>query len=512
MLDVRDLSVSFGGEQVFSNLSFQIAPGERVALLGENGCGKSTLLRVLAGEIRPDPGASVRLADLSRVAYVEQAPSEVQDALSAGQRMRRRIAAALAERPSLLLLDEPTNHLDQDGIVWLLRQLRDVEGAILFASHDRAFIESLAQRVLSIERGMLRSFAGGYVGYVALVAAEQAAQAHRHETWRKERDHVRDAASRQRTWATQAHKDAGERNPSAKRRAAMMMRKAMATERRLERLAEERVEKPWDEPKLSFEFLPPRDLPRVLVRAEEISFTYEGGMRPGLQPLSFDLRRGERLALDGPNGSGKTTLLHLLAAAAGLEGPPRGSAQGTLSVHPGARTFFFRQEERLRPEETALHEMLDAGAPSPSLARTLLGHFHLRGDAALRRVGSLSPGERVRLGFCLALVRGADILLLDEPTNHLDLAGREGLETALTAYPGTVVFVSHDARFRETVATRSVRLRAQAAQEVPAVQERDILQMRLAELTARFSSAPAGRRGELELEIDRIVQQLRARR
>ncbi|MDA8346012.1 MAG: ABC-F family ATP-binding cassette domain-containing protein [Thermaerobacter sp.] len=510
MLDVRDLSVSFGGEKLFSDVSFQIASGERVALLGENGCGKSTLLRVLAGEVQPDPGSTVRLGDLSRITYVEQAPADVDDALSAGQRMRRRIAAAIAERPSLLLLDEPTNHLDPGGLVWLQAQLRNAFGAIVFACHDRAFVEAVAGRILHLSRGSLRSFSGGYRQYEERIAAEAASQGHRHDAWRKERDRVRAASQRQRTWAEQAHRDAGERNPSAKRRAAQLMHKAMATERRVARLDEERVLKPWEAAPLSFSFLPPRDLPPVLARAQDVAFTYAGAKRAAFGPLSFDLRRGERLALEGANGTGKTTLLRLLMSAAGLEHRPEGRMQGRLSVHPGARLLFFRQEEQLHGQGTPLQEMLAAGAPDPSLARTLLGHFHLRGDSALRPVASLSPGERVRLGFCLSLVRGADILLLDEPTNHLDIDGREALEEALTVYPGTVVFVSHDERFRTRVATRALALRLRGMQEPRPVLERDLLQMRLAELSGRLSAAPAKQRAGLEAELDRIVAQLKA--
>ncbi len=509
MLDVRGLSVSFAGEPLFSAVTFQIDPGERVALLGENGSGKSTLLRVLAGEIAPDPGASVRLGDLSRITYVEQAPAGEADALSSGQRMRQRIAAAIAERPSLLLLDEPTNHLDKDGIVWLEAQLRSFPGAILFACHDRAFVEALADRVFLLARGRLRSFAGGYRQFEAQVAAETAAQIHQYDAWRKELERVSSAGRRQRTWAEQAHKDAGERNPSGKRRAAQLMHKAMATERRAERIEAERVEKPFEEPRLSFSFLPPRDLPRILARAEDVSFVYREGKRAALGPLTFDLRRGERLALDGPNGCGKTTLLGLLVAAAGRQARPDGTMAGTLSVHPSAQVFFFRQEERLDLQSTPLREMLSAGAPEPALARTLLGHFHLRGDAAVRPIASLSPGERVRLGFCTALVRGADILLLDEPTNHLDLEGRVALEEALIVYPGTVVFVSHDERFRERVATRVLRLRERAIAPVPDVAERDLLQMRLAALTSKRQAAKPAERPTLEREIDRVVAEIR---
>ncbi len=506
MLVVRGLCVSFGDRELLSDVSFEIEKGERVALLGENGCGKSTLLRVLSGELEPSAGL-VRFEDLRRVHYIEQAPPRAEDALSSGQRMRRRIKAALDRRPDLLLLDEPTNHLDAEGLAWLEQALRAYEGAILFACHDRAFVDAVAERTFLIARGHLRAFDGGYARYHVQVSAETAAQKHAHESWRKERDRLHLAAARQRNWAEKAHRDAGERNPGAKRRAAQLMHKAMATEGRLGRLEAARVEKPWQEPALSFSFLPPRDLPPTLLRLQDVAFTYRGASTAAIGPLTLGLGRGERLALVGPNGSGKSTLLALIAAAGGEGPPPPGRLGGSLALNPRVRLFFLQQEEPLADNLTALDAMLTAGAPDMSIARTLLGHFHIQGETALQTVSRLSPGERVRLQFCRCLVRGADILLLDEPTNHLDLVGREALQSALAVYPGSVLFASHDRLFREGVATRSLEIRPTPDAEAP--DEPDLLRMRMAELTARLASARPAERKKLEDELDSLVARLR---
>ena len=509
MLVVRGLCVSFGDRDLLLDVSFTIAKGERVALLGDNGSGKSTLLRVLAGESAPSRLDEVRYEDLRRTAYVAQSTDGAEDPASSGQRMRRRLQSALAGRPDLLLLDEPTNHLDDQGLLWLERELRAFPGAILFACHDRAFIDAVADRILLIDQGRLTSFPGGYQAFEQHALAAREAQRHQNATWRRERDRLHASAARQRAWAEKAHRMAGERNPVGKRKAAQLMHKAIAAERRVARHEADRVDKPWEEPPLSFAFQPPRGGLRVLARAQDLAFTYAGASRPALGPVTFDLRRGERLAIVGGNGSGKTTLLGLLSALGGTPALP-GRTEGRLSLNPGLKVFHLRQEEPPPPQGSPLEIMLRAGAPDVAVARTVLGHFHLRGEMALRSVSSLSPGEQVRLQFCRCLVAGADLLLLDEPTNHLDLTGRSALGSALAAYPGAVVFASHDRSFRSEVATRELALGSSpAVAAAPEAQlRREMLEMRLAELTARLNEARGVRRAEIERTVDAVVQEL----
>lgn len=511
MLEVRGLSLSFENPLLI-DVSFTIRRGERVALIGPNGSGKSTLLRILAGEI-PDAGRAIAWqGGRPEVAYLRQEDGSSVDALSAGQRMRRRVGEAIARQPQVLLLDEPTNHLDEDAAAWLAKTLRRFPGTVLFVSHNRRFIDLLATRILHLERGHLKAYSGNYSDFERERSADRQAQSRQHRDWQVRRDAVREAGLRQRNWAEIAHRRAGERNPYGKKRAAQLMQKAVATERRLQRLEAERVEKPFEQAELSFAFLPARRLPNVLVHAQDLSFTYPGAPLPTLRGVTLDLRRGERLWLEGKNGSGKTTLLRLILQAAGLD-RMAGRIAGELRVHPGAALLHFAQEQVLDPGPSMLAQMLRAGAPDAATARTLLGHFHVTGDAALRPAGTLSPGEQARAACAAALVRGADILLLDEPTNHLDIEGRTALEEALRAYPGTVLFASHDRLFGERAATRSLRLGESPPAQMPGEpQRRDILQMRLSALLSRQERARGAERERIASEITELVKELQGTR
>jgi ATPase subunit of ABC transporter with duplicated ATPase domains len=513
MLDVRGLTMVFGSDPLFNKLSFSVSHRERVALLGPNGSGKSTLLAILAGTLRPTAG-SVTIPSLVDVGYLPQVEWD-DETRSAGQRQKGRLAGALGQRPGLLLLDEPTNHLDRDAIRWLTDELREYPGAVLFACHDRDVVEAVATRVLYLERGQLQSYVGAYQAFEAARAAEEAAQRHHHEAWRDERERLRASALRQRQWAEKAHHQAGERNPYGKKRAAKMMQKALAAEGRLARHEARRVEKPWEAAPLSFSFLPASSLPPVLVRCQDLAFTYEGKKRRAVGPVTFEVRRGERLLLDGGNGSGKTTLMRLMGAARDLHQPPPGRQEGRITVNPGARVALFDPATPLDPARTPVQHLMEQGAPDAALARTLLGHFAISGDLAVGPTAHLSPGEQMRLRCVMLLVSGPDLVLLDEPSNHLDREGRQALERALRQYPGTVVLASHDERFRREVATRriavSVRRPGEPTAPAPTAESESVLQMRLSSLIARLDTARGEERAGIEQAIEEVVALLRSR-
>ena len=429
---------------------------------------------------------------------------------SGGQRMRRRLKTALSTRPSLLLLDEPTNHLDERHRAWLAAEVAAFPGTVVIACHDRAFIDAVCTRVLHLERGSLQSYPGGYSDFERARAAAGAAATARFDDWRRQDEHLRQAADRQRRWAEKAHAQASERDPFRKKRASQLMNKALATEGRLQRHQEERPEKPWQAPEFRFRLVGGQRIPRRLVQVEALTFRYHGSTRDAFAALTFQVGNGERVCLEGPNGSGKTTVLHLVAQTAGVAASLPGVRGGALRVAQAARCLFVRQDEAVVLDSSALSQMLEQGVQDAAHARTLLGAFHLRGPATLRPARELSPGERVRLAFCLALVAQPDLLLLDEPTNHLELEGRVALEAALQRYPGAVLLSSHDSVFRERVATQRLQLGAAAAVKTDELgTERLRLQMRMAELEGRIAAARPVEKPAIEAEIRQIAKFLR---
>lgn len=512
LVEADALSFSFADSSIFEQVDFILQPGERVALIGANGAGKSTLLKILAGDLTPTGGQIRWIRGRPTLAYLPQ--EEDDDANrpeSGGERMRRRLKAAFSSRPALLLLDEPTNHLDDRHLQWLLTELRGFDGAVLMACHDRAFVDALCTRVFHLDRGSLQVYSGNYSAFEAALSAQRRGAVHRHESWEKEKEHIKEAADQQRRWAVQAHQKAGVRDPTAKRLAAKAMKKALATEERLARHETDRPDRPFETPRFQFQLGGGRGIPDRVLRAEAVTFTYALGKAPVFRSLTLDVRKGERLALLGPNGSGKSTLLGLAAWAGGLAPMPDGHLEGRISIPGSVRTDVFRQEGTVDPDRTPLEQMLTSGARDPSQARTLLGVFALEGESALRPAKDLSPGERVRLAFALTLVAQPDLLILDEPTNHLDLDGRRALEEALSAYPGAVLLATHDLMFRERVATRTLSLGGEETAPSPAQDPPDelILGMRLDNLSGKLPAAKGEERRKILEEISRLTATLR---
>jgi ATPase subunit of ABC transporter with duplicated ATPase domains len=373
-------------------------------------------------------------------------------ALSGGQAARASLAAILLSRFDVLLLDEPTNDLDFDGLARLERFVAERPGGAVIVSHDRAFLQRTVTRVLELDEitHTASEYGGGWAGYLELRATAARHAEDRYETYAAERGRLADRARRQRQWSEsgvrRAKASAGtdpDKIGRSKRaeRSEKQAAKVRATEKAIERL--ETVEKPWRRWELQLRFGGGERSGDVTVRLDRAT------LRRGrfvLGPLDLELAWGERVALVGPNGSGKTTLVDGLVGRLPL-------AAGTRWIGPGVRIGALDQTRLGFDGDAALLDAFigQSGLPQQD-ARSLLAKFGLERDAVARRAHSLSPGERTRASLALLMASGANWLVLDEPTNHLDLPAIEQLETALNAYDGTLLLVTHDRHLLEAVA------------------------------------------------------------
>jgi ATP-binding cassette subfamily F protein 3 len=511
VLQVADLRFGYAGDVLFENVTFSLALGERAALVAPNGAGKSTLLRLIANELEPDQGSTVikrevklgyyrqshelppegdvlgaflsgfrevvalreelhraqhdaasgdsralenlaRLTDQYHLARGDELEREVGilahklgftdadlarpiESLSGGERGRLNLGVVLAQNPDLLLLDEPTNHLDLDTIAWLESWLVAYRGAILVVSHDRAFLDNVCPRTLELGARGLRVYPLKYSDYAVAreedLARERALMERQQAMIDKTEDFIRKNI-------------AGQKTKQAQSRRKML--------EKLDRL--ERPEDVWQvAERVAFRFAPAARTGDIVLDAK--SLHADRGGRTLFDGVEILVRRGERIGIVGPNGSGKSTFLKLIA----LRGAPedRGEIKRGTNLQEG---YFDQHLGDVDPKLSAVDEVRRVrGDFTVEAARQYLSRFRFWGDDPLRVVGGFSGGERSRLALAKLLLEPRNLLFLDEPTNHLDIPAAEILEEALLGFDGTVLFVSHDRRFLENVATRVVSIR-----------------------------------------------------
>ena len=476
MLTFAGLSKSFGGRQLFDEISLNLSNGERVAIVGPNGAGKSTLIKIILGKEEPDAG-TVTLMRGTRVGYL---PQESEPAggetvldiaiphnlehdghfvarvkqmlnslgfklsdhhrpareLSGGWVMRAHLARLLAEEPDLLLLDEPTNHLDLETLIWFQGFLQDYPGAILLISHDREFLNQLCTHIAELRQGSLLRYTGNYEDYLRQRAETEATLVATAKAQQREIDRMQLFVDRFRAKNTKAAQ-------------------AQSKLKQIERIKAERVEVPQGpDATVGFHFPQPARSGLRVIQLNQVRFGY--GSHIIYNRLDLEVERGQRIVLVGPNGAGKSTLLKLLAGV--LE-----PLEGTRTLGHNASHGYFAQHRAamLNPRHTVLQEALDTPQRvTEQSVRNVLGSFLFRGDDVFKPVSVLSGGEKSRLSLVKLLLNPPNLLLMDEPTTHLDMASVDALVGALKQFEGTLVFISHDVHFIRALSTHVIRVEA----------------------------------------------------
>ena len=348
-------------------------------------------------------------------------------AFSGGWRVRLNLARALVSRADLLLLDEPTNHLDLDAVLWVEDWLKTYRGTLLVISHDRDFLDNVADNIWHIEDKKLKRYGGNYSTFETERAAQLALRQAMYEKQQREITHMQDFVRRFKAKASKAKQ-------------AQSRLKALA---RMEVIGAAHVDSPF-----SFVFRAPKATSRMLLRLDDVAVGYAD--KPVIGNIKLDIEAGMRLALLGPNGAGKSTLIKLLA---GLMAPLAG--ERSEGKHLAIGYFAQHQLEQLRADESPLKHMqrLDPKTRDQEF-RDFLGGFNFRGEMVEAPIGLFSGGEKARLALAMIIWQRPNLLLLDEPTNHLDLDMRYALTVALQDYEGALMLVSHDRHLLRTTTDR----------------------------------------------------------
>ncbi len=475
LISLKDVSIQFGGPPVLQKVTLNIEAGERACLTGRNGEGKSTLLKILAGTLDPDSGEIVRSPNLRVATLTQDVPTEMDgcvfdivsestthltvgsnhpgaakfitelqldttahfNSLSGGERRRVLLARALSAEPHLLLLDEPTNHLDIATIEWLETYLARNRFAVLFVTHDRSFLQRVANKVLDLDRGKL---AGWDCDYRTFLERKQELLNDEAVYWERQGRLL----AKEEAWLRKGIKARRTRN-EGRVVSLMKLREQFNQRRHLSGVSQ-------------IEVNADSNSGNQVIQTENVSYAWDPE-QPVIRNLNVRIIRGERIGIIGANGSGKTTLLNLLC---GRLKPDSGM------IKTGTRLslcFLDQMRTELDLGKTILENIADERDEVEINGRRkhvygYLEEFLFSAERARTRVEALSGGERARLLLAKLFTRPGNLLVMDEPTNDLDLETLELLEEQLANFQGTLLLVSHDRSFLDNVVTATIVIEA----------------------------------------------------
>ena len=513
ILSCSNINKTFTDNHVIKNASFHIEDNEKAAIVGINGAGKTTLLKIIVGSLSADHGtvtfakdknygylaqhqavdsentifdelltvkqevldleASIRQTEqemksasdsklelllkkydnlmhrfetingyaykseitgiLKGLGFTEEDFAKKVETLSGGQKTRIALGKILLQKPDLIILDEPTNHLDLNSIAWLETYLLNYKGAVIIVSHDRYFLDKIATKIIELDNGVLSTFHGNYSDYAVQKEHQRLEQMNAYLNQQREIKHQEEVIEKLKQFNREKS-----------------IRRAESREKMLNKI--ERLDKPAEvKADMNLTLTPHCTSGNDVMRIEGLSKRFDHLLL--FENVSFEIRRGEHVAIIGDNGTGKTTLLKIINELL----PPD---TGTIYLGTNVEIGYYDQEHHVLHMDKTLFEEISDDYPylTNTEIRNTLAAFLFTGEDVFKKISSLSGGERGRVSLAKLMLSEANFLILDEPTNHLDITSKEILETALNAYKGTVLYVSHDRYFINKTASRILEL------------------------------------------------------
>ena len=468
MIQVENLTKSFGERTIFADVSFKIIDGEKIGIVGKNGAGKSTLIKILIGAEDFDGGKifGLRAEDIG---YAEQIPhfseknllaemlsigvqefqakkilfglgfTEIELAknpneFSGGETAKISLAKALLNEPRILILDEPTNHLDIYAIDFLEDFIKNYRGTVITVTHDRHFLQNCVDKILDMENCKATMYPGNYEKFVQLKSERREYELKAYEKQQEEIAKLEDFVRRNKVRASTA-------------------KRARSRQIALDKM--ERLEKPPTEDILKINLHAEDSANRVLI-LDKINF------KTIIKNFSAEIFKSEKIGLIGRNGAGKSTLLKIIVGDLKAD-------SGEIKIGNRVKIGYLSQgHEELNENFSAIDELVENINLSVGRARTELARLNIFAEVADKKISALSGGEKTRIALAKLILSGANFLILDEPTNHLDLPAREAIESALKDFAGTILIVTHDRYLLDEVATRIIEFARVEEIKIPA--------------------------------------------
>lgn len=473
LMECRNIKKSFGELNILKDVSFDIAYGSHIGLVGVNGAGKTTLVEILTGNLEPDSGNIYKSRENFSIGYMKQEAEvmlseknntennflhtsssfglkkvqnwehERKSNLSGGEKTKLALSHIWSEKPDLIILDEPTNHMDFEGINYLMDSINNYNGTVIIISHDRYFLDRTAHKIIELRDGLAEEYNGNYSFYHEERKKRYESALNQYLIQKGHEEKLESSIKGLKTWSSKAHdesrKKANENGGTKeyyRNKAKKMDNQVKSIIKKLEKLKTEGIEKPKEDPSVYFDFKSGEKHGSRILEAKDIAKSY--GDRMLFESSSFTVQYGERIGIIGPNGCGKTTLIRMILGKEEL-------SEGSIWLSPSLNVGYLSQDVLdLNPELTILESVCKSTKFHKDTEINLLLNMGFDIEALSKKSKVLSLGERVKIKLASLILKGTNLLILDEPGNHLDIMSREQLEETLLSYCGTILLVSHD--------------------------------------------------------------------